>query len=121
MKKLKIGDRIKLYGGYDMDPPWVKDGDGYYARIVSFFDNEIEGREDDSRISAAIEFDEELEIKNFKSRFGFILCRWEGQEWDTEGVVHVHLSNKPVTAASDISGKTSIWVESHASYKKVSS
>jgi hypothetical protein len=57
MNKLKPGDRIKLFGGYDMDPRWLKDRDCYYATVLKFFDNKIEKRKGDERLSAVIEFD----------------------------------------------------------------
>ena len=57
MKKLLPGDKIKLFGGYDMAlPPWLKDHEYYLATVLRFIDNKTEGRKDDERLSAFIEF-----------------------------------------------------------------
>jgi len=120
MDKLKVGDRIRLFGGYDMNPPWLKGGDGYNAGVLSFFDNEIDGRDGDSALSVLIEFDEEIEFKGFLGKFGFITSRWEGQTWETEGVVHVYICNSKIQTAAEINNVNSYWVESHVSYKKIS-
>ena len=119
MKRLQVGDRIKVSGGYDMDPPWLKGGSGYYATIIGFFDTMIEKRKGDERLSVSLEFEEEVEHKGFSGKYGFMLGRWEGQRWETTGTVHVHISNVPIHNASDITEENSIWAESHAQYKQV--
>jgi hypothetical protein len=121
MEKLQVGDRIKLSGGYDMDPPWLKGGSGYYAKVIGFFDNNIDKRKGDERLSASIEFEEELEHRGFSGKYGFMLGRWEGQLWETSGTVHVHISNVPINNSSDITKENSIWAESHAHYERVDS
>jgi hypothetical protein len=35
---MKIGDRLKVSGGYDMNPPWLHGGNGYYATFLAFID-----------------------------------------------------------------------------------
>ena len=116
MPKLTAGDRIRLFGGYDLDPEWLRMRPAHYATVSGFFDNEIDGRSDDSRISASIEFEEELEFKGVRGRYGFIMGRWEGQTWETEGVVHVHLSDRHVSSAAEVESANTAWLESHASY-----
>lgn len=121
MGRLRIGDRIKLSGGYDMDPPWLKGGDGYFAKVTGFFDNEIEKRKGDERLSASIEFDTEVEHKGIAGKYGFMLGRWENQTWDSSGTVHIHISTVPITSAKDITRDNSVWAESHAYYETVGS
>ena len=120
MNKLLVGDRIKLFGGYDMNPSWLFGREGYTAKVLLFFDNQIDGREDDSSISVSIEFDEPLTLKGLTGKYGFIMGRWKDQKWENEGVVHVHITNNKITKASDITEENSRWVESHASYEKIS-
>ncbi len=117
MEKLEIGDRIKLSGGYDNNPLWLKGGSGYNAKVTGFFDNETEGRRDDSRISASIEFDKEIEYEGIKGKYGFILGRWEGQKWEKSGTVHCHICSVPISKASDITKENTVWAESHAHYE----
>ena len=119
MDKLKVGDRIKLSGGYDMKPPWLKGGTGYFASVTGLFDNGIEKRKGDERLSASIEFEDEMEHKGLKGKYGFILGRWEGQEWETSGTVHCYITTIPVTKAGDITQDNSVWAESHAHYERI--
>ena len=102
-----------------MDPPWLKGGSGYDATVLRFIDNGIEKRKGDERLSAVIQFDSELDLKGLKGRFGLILGRWEGQKWATEGVVHVHLMSEEIFGQNEMTEENSRWVESHASYKKL--
>jgi hypothetical protein len=32
--KMKIGNRIKVTGGYDINPKWLKGKDGYHAKLL---------------------------------------------------------------------------------------
>ena len=118
-----MGDAIKLWSGYDYDPRWYssmkKHKDHFLAEVLRFYDNEVEKRKDDSRLSAAIEFDEEVEFDGLKGRYGYILGRWEGQVWGASGVVHVHLTGKEIFKQSDIANDNSRWMESHARYEKI--
>ena len=102
-----------------MDPPWLKDHDCYYAKVLRFFDNQIEKRTGDERLSAVIEFDEEIEFEGLRGMFGVILGRWEGQKWKTSGVVHVYLVGKEISEATEMTKENSRWMESHASYEKI--
>ena len=120
MNRLQVGDRIKLFGGYDMNPLWLFGGEGYTAKVLSFFDNYINGSENDSRMSISIEFDEPLTLKGLTGKYGFIMGRWEDQKWEDVGVVHVHITTNKISKASDITEENSRWVESHASYEKIS-
>lgn len=104
-----------------MDPPWLKGGPGYFAKVTGFFDNEIEKRKGDERLSASIAFETEMEYKGLKGKYGFILGRWEGQEWERSGTVHCHISSVPITKASDITQNNTVWAESHAHYEVVDS
>jgi hypothetical protein len=102
-----------------MAPPWLEERPEHFARVLGFFDNEIEGRSGDSRISAAIAFEEPITFEGLTGSFGHILGRWEGQTWDGTGVVHVHLCERPVHSAQDVAEVRSAWLESHASYEVV--
>ena len=119
MDRLSPGDRIRLFGGYDFDPPWLKNRSHYQATVLKFFDNEIDKRRGDERLSALIEFDEPISFDGLEGRFGVILGRWEGQEWEKKGVVHVHLLSREISSASEITKDSSRWMESHASYEPI--
>jgi hypothetical protein len=118
MKKLLPGDKIKLFGGYDMALPWLKGHEYYLATVLRFIDNKTEGRKDDERLSAFIEFSDEVEFNGFKGKYGYLTGRWEGQRWETKGVVHVQILSSEIIEHEEITREKSRWVESHASYKK---
>jgi len=121
MKRLKIGDRIIVSGGYDMEPAWLQGTAGHSAVVTGFFENHIENRKGDAGISAAIEFDNEIEYKGIKGKYGFLLGRYKDQTWDAENSgVHVQISSIPINSDADIQDETSVWAESHASYKQIS-
>jgi hypothetical protein len=119
MDRLQVDDRIKLFGGYEMYPLWLRDKTHHFATVLGFFDNQIEGRDGDERLSATIKFDEELEFEGLTGKFGFIMGRWVGQKWLRSGVVHVHLSNIKVVEVKQATEENSRWMESHASYEAV--
>jgi hypothetical protein len=115
--RLQPGDRIRLFGGYDMDPPWLRDRDCHYATVLKFFDNGIEKRKGDERLSAVIEFDEPLSFEGLEGKYGVITGRWEGQKWERKGVVHVDLVDREISDSSELTKDSSRWMESHASYE----
>lgn len=119
MERLQVGDRIKLFGGYEMYPLWMRDKEYYFATVLGLFDNEIEGRVGDERLSATIEFDEEIEFEGLKGKYGYIMGRWEKQQWLRSGTVHVHLTDVRIDEAAQITKENSRWMESHARYEVV--
>lgn len=119
MDRLNINDRIKLSGGYDQVPAWLKGGNGYYATVTGFFDNGIEEREGDERLSVSIEFDEELENKGLIGKYGYLLSRWKDNVWTTTGTAHLYLTSIHINKSTDITKENSVWVESHADYTRL--
>ena len=120
MNRLAPEDRIQLSGGYDYEPKWLKpDGSGYNARVLHFIDNGIEKRSGDERLSAIIQFEEEIEFEGMTGKYGLIMGRWEGQTWDSDGVVHLHLLENEISEIKNFSKDTSRWMESHANYKTI--
>lgn len=49
-----------------MDPPWLEDRD-HLARVLELFDSEIQWRVEDQRLSATIEFEQEVNPKSLTS------------------------------------------------------
>ena len=103
-----------------MEPAWLKGQECHFATVLRFIDNKIPKRKNDERLSAVIEFDDELEFKGLKGKFGLIMGRWEGQKWETKGIVHVHLLDHEIIDQEEMTKENSRWIESHASYEKIS-
>lgn len=119
MERLQVGDRIKLFGGYDIFPRWLRNRNHYFATVLGFFDNQIKGRVGDERLSASIEFEEELEFEGLTGRFGYIMGRWENQQWLRSGIVHVYLTDIKIVESTQITEENSRWMESHTRYEAV--
>jgi len=59
---VKIGDRLRLSGDYDMYPEWLRGRSEYYARFITFLENNDERRSPAGRLSALIEFKEQKNL-----------------------------------------------------------
>jgi hypothetical protein len=64
--KINVGDRVKLLGGYHMEPKWLHGGDGYPVIIIDFLENS----------AALIEFEEEIEFDGFTGKYGLLELRY---------------------------------------------
>lgn len=72
------------------------------------------------RLSAVIEFEDEIEFKGFKGKYGVVMGRWENQKWETKGVVLVYVIKNEISDADEMTQENSCWMESHASYETIS-
>jgi hypothetical protein len=50
--KINVGDRVKLLGGYHMEPKWLHGGDGYPVIIIDFLENSAPPSSLKSRLSS---------------------------------------------------------------------
>lgn len=121
-----MGDRVVVHGGYDMDPDWLLDGDGYTGTIRKLTPH-----------AAAVELDDELELEGPDGRlwqdFGqgsrgpmravpvargkwLVLTHgWEDQSWTDPVRLHVGLCElEPDLDAIPRGGGIGYGVESHA-------
>ena len=110
---LKIGDRLEIGGGYDMEPQWLH-GKGHYTGSVKAF---IPGQNDTP--AAVIELDEEAVFEKWIGRYLVLELRYVDAKWNEEGTVHVELCDFEPEEKSWQERKQGKWVESHASYKKL--
>jgi hypothetical protein len=123
-RELAVGDRVRVFGGYDMDPEWLAAStSGYEGRVGAF----IPGQND--RLAAVVELDSELILEQgagavrgqiVRGRFLVLELGHTGTDWATpEPRVHVELCEDapPPTRWQDrVRGA---WVESHATYRIV--
>ena len=122
-REFRVGDRVLVTGGYDLDPPWLKGRQGYTGTLV-----ELRGT------WAVVELDEEVllngEWPDFgsgsrkevgsqrtpKGRWLALAFGWVGDVWSSPtGRLHVGLcSDKPKLGSVPLGGGIGAWVESHA-------
>ena len=121
-RKLTVGDRVRVFGGYDMQPEWLAVSiTGYEGRVRAF----IPGQND--RLAALVELDSELVLEQgagavrgqtVRGRFLVLELGHTGTDWATsEPRIHVELCEDappPVRWQERARGS---WVESHATYR----
>jgi hypothetical protein len=130
----EVGDRVRVTGGYDMEPEWLQGDDGYAGTII-----EVHGD------WAAVELDRELQLsasdqsegwadfgsgaarqtgvlRVARGRWLALAQAWEGGEWrEPIGRVHVSLcSERPNLPAIPKGGGVGAWVESHGTMLRAS-
>jgi hypothetical protein len=114
---VEIGDRLKVTGGYEYDPNWLKGKEGCIGTVIRFL---WEG--DDRRKKLVLDLGEEFTTCEFKGRYLILFLRGDEDHWEDEGVVYVVVGNsipkdvESIGVAAD--PKTGFkWVEAAASYK----
>jgi hypothetical protein len=120
---LQVGDRVRVSGGYDMDPKWLAaNREGYEGTVVAF----IPGQNEQS--AAVVHLDEELTLPEgagaaHESVHGSHLVLelgHVGTDWSTPTPrVHVELCDGPPEPRAWSDRPQGAWVESHATYRKL--
>jgi hypothetical protein len=124
-RALAIGDRVRVYGGYDQEPEWLAaNANGYFGCVIGFIPGQNEPP------APVVELDEELVVtladsqgKNPREVHGsFIVLELghRGTDWATTTPrIHVELCDfRPEVRPYDERRK-GVWAESHATYEIV--
>ena len=112
---LKVGDKVRLSGGYDMEPKWLA-GENCYTGTVTVTEF-ILGQ--NKSPAAVVKLDHEITFDDTIGSIVILELRYEGAKWKKSETVHVELCNFVPEAATWKSRKQGKWVESHASYVKL--
>ncbi len=96
-----------------MEPQWLHGGAGYWATVVNYFPGQ------NSEAALLVETDDLLFGKNTGGKFLVLELRYTGDEWNGSGVVHVELCSDRPEEKRWQDRKQGVWIESHASYKKL--
>ena len=110
---LKVGDHIRLDGGYDIEPKWLA-GKGYYTGTVINF---IPGQ--NKTQAAVVRLDQAITVDGISGDILVLELRYEGAKWERQETVHVELCNFMPESKSWKFRKQGLWVESHATYGKL--
>jgi hypothetical protein len=108
---LKAGDRIRLFGGYDMIPRWLCGKDEYFGTMTRFIPAQNQER------LAVIKLDSPITVEGITGDIVILSLRYEGAKWKDQETVHIELCDfdpEPRTWEYRKHGK---WVESHAQYE----
>jgi hypothetical protein len=110
---LQAGDRVRLSGGYDMDPAWLSGRRSIHGTVVRF----IPGQ--NATTAALIKLDAPIVVSEVKGDMVVLQLRYAGASWGTNETVHVELCDftpEPVRWQARRKGE---WVESHATYERI--
>ncbi len=115
----KIGDRVRLSGGFEARPVWMGGQSAFDGTIVRFVPGTHEPRAAVIRLDTPISL---TDVRNGKTVSGDVLVlelRFFGAEWKDSETVQVELRNtlperKPADERSH-----GLWVESHAIYRVI--
>jgi hypothetical protein len=114
-RPLAAGQRVRVFGGYDTNPAWLKDDPDGYEGIVADF---IPGRNE--LPAAVIELDVPLFAGGIEGGIVVLEQAWEGIPWgQTSPRVHVELCNFKPEHKRWQDRRRGAWIESHATFEVV--
>jgi hypothetical protein len=110
---LKVGDRIKLYGGYDMEPVWLCGKDIHLGKVSSF----IPGMH--NQPAAVVKLDDPITVDGITGNIVVMELRHVGAKWTANETVGLELCDfepEPKPWKQRRRGK---GIESHVSYDRI--
>ncbi len=110
---LQIGDRVRLSGGYDMEPAWLSGMPFIQGTVMGF----IPGQND--RPAAVITLDAPITAEGKSGDTLVLKLRYAGAEWASTETVHVELCDFPPEPKRWQDRRQGKWVESHATYRLI--
>jgi hypothetical protein len=112
-RTLKVGDRIRLSGGYDMEPKWLAGHDYYLGTVTEF----IPGQ--NQKPATVVKLDNVITFDDITGDIVVLELRYVRATWKERETVHIELCDFMPEAASWKTRKQGKWVESHATYAKL--
>jgi len=111
-RPLTVGDRVRVYGGYDMDPEWLAGGSGYTGSVAAFIPSQNDG------VAAVVRFDEVIELREGSGSFAVLELGHTGATWSEDRPrLHVELCDFEPPPVRWQDRRRGAWVESHATYE----
>jgi hypothetical protein len=111
---LTIGDHVWLSGGYDMEPQWLKGGEGYAGIVEAFL---LYGNE--GRLIAVVRIPTPITFEGVTGSLLILGLRYVGAAWADSELCQINLCAEYPSNIDWWKDKTKCaWVESHASYRK---
>jgi hypothetical protein len=122
-RELRVGDRVRVYGGYDMEEWLAPSPSGVFGRVIEF----IPGQNVQS--AAVVELEKELVLpagagavrdREVRGTFLVLELGHVGTDWTTPTPrIHVELCDSHPPAERWQERRQGAWVESHATYEIV--
>lgn len=107
------GQRIRVFGGYDMEPEWLAGRpNGHRGRVVGF----IPGQND--KPALVVQLDEEIHVGGARGSVLVLEQGWVGVDWgQTSPRLHVELCDFVPEDRPFDERRRGAWAESHATYE----
>jgi hypothetical protein len=112
MKKLSVGDRIRIWGGYGNDPLFMKNPPNK-ERIGKVIKT-IPGQ--NKEVALVVKLDFPITGNRVTGDILILELRYEEQTWATDGPVHLELCDFYPEEKPWNDRKQGEWIESHASF-----
>lgn len=112
-RELRVGDRVELSGGYDMEPRWLAGREFVLGSLVGF----IPGQ--NKNPAAVVKLDTPISIDGLTGDTLVLELRYVGAEWRATEIVHVELCDFAPEPKRWQDRRQGTWVESHATYKRL--
>jgi hypothetical protein len=110
---LHEGDRVRLFGGYEMEPKWLGGKDAHLGRCLGFIQGQNKQR------AAIIELDEKVTFGSKAGKIVVLELRYVGARWSKREVVHLELCDFLPEDKAWNERKRGDWIESHAIYQVI--
>lgn len=105
---LKAGDRVRISGGYEMEPRWLEDGGAREGTLVRF----IPGQ--NARPAAVVRLDNALTVDGRRGDFLVLELRHAGAAWQPGASVHLELLGEEPEDLRWQDRKQGTWIEAAA-------
>ena len=109
-RHLLVGDRVRIAGGYDMEPKWLNGRNAYFGECIGFAPGE------NAHTAAIIKLDEPITLDSVTGSYVALRLRYVGARWAKHETVHVELFTAPPSSLQESSSR-GLWIESHANYR----
>ncbi len=110
---LLAGQRVRLSGGYEIEPTWLGGNTEVFGQVASF----IPGH--GAKKAAVVKLEQSLHCEGITGDIVVLELRFRGAKWASTETVHVELCDFVPEAQAWQNRRQGKWVESHATYKAV--
>lgn len=111
--RLEVGSRVRLSGGYERFPRWLKGEHSHDGECIAF----IEGQ--NTRPAAVVKLDKAIEFDGTSGDIVVLELRYADASWAASGVVHIELCSFTPEDRHWKERRKGVWIESNASYETI--
>lgn len=110
-RDLRVGDRLRLFNGYEAPYEWL----GGRADVRGAIEEFIPGLSDVPM--AVVKLDEPLGSSDARGSWVVLQLRYVGATWTNVGIVHIELLESRPPALAPPQRRLGLHLESHANYE----